>query len=102
MNLTLGEQDRDAIDLIVDRAPQAVAGGRGGGSPAVYAAADPSMARRVAQAQKVLALLQLLPAAEPPADLLNRTLQFVERPERRSSPLRSDVPTLVDSQRPIV
>jgi hypothetical protein len=69
----LQDPDRQAIDLILDRftttgrddAPIAVAG----------APAEP----HVQSVQKILDLLEAMPAAEPAPDLAARTLQLIDR-----------------------
>ena len=63
----------------------------------MYAAADPSLGERVARAQRLLQLLEWLPDAEPPADLVNKTLRLVEQPARKAEPL----PSLLSGQRPV-
>ena len=106
MNLTLREEDRRAVDLLLDRTSRAAAAaaagdGDGGSSRVVYAAADPSLGERVARAQKLLAMLDLLPAADPPEDLVGRTMTQVERAQAPVG-MGARVPNLVASHRPIV
>ncbi len=67
MKVKLTADDRNAIDLLLDHAPAAT-GQRG----QAYAPTVPG--NNVRAVEKVLHLLQALPAPEPSADLLNRTL----------------------------
>ena len=71
MNVTLREEDALALDLLLDRSRVASADGPG------FALASAGGAR-VRSAEKVLGLLQWLPEAEPPQDLVARTLRFVD------------------------
>lgn len=97
MNITLREEDRQAVDLLLNQGAQAATGGKGA---SVYATADPSLGRRVAQAQKLLHLLDLLPAPEPSVDLAARTMRFVQEARASNAPVRSPLPILLGSQRP--
>ena len=71
-----------AIDLLLDRS--AVAAGKAPGA-SIYAAADGRIRECVAQVEKVLGVLENMPAADPPRDLVKRTLRFVEQPSARES-----------------
>jgi len=72
MNAMLNQQDAAALDLILDHSPTA-----SGHAAPVFAPSDGAGRERVQYAQKVLSLLHLLPAADPPRDLLSRTLRHV-------------------------
>lgn len=73
MTPTLREEDRRALDLLLDRGPAASAQADGG---ALYAGPAGQVSQeRVRSAEKVLHLLDLLPDAEPPQDLVARTLR---------------------------
>ena len=72
MNAKLREEDRRAVDLLLDRGMAAA-----GKSKPVFAVNGGSQ-ERVVGVQQVLQLLDAMPAAEPPADLVDRTLEFVE------------------------
>ena len=74
MNMTLRNADARAVDLILDRAVTA----QGSGGATLFAG-DPGVSgEQVAAVEKVLKLLDAMPAAEPPADLLRRTLDRVD------------------------
>lgn len=76
MKLTLGQDDRQAVDLLLDRT--AGIGGNGNGR-SVYASAGSAMGERIAGAQRLLKLLELMPQIEPPQDLVSRTLRHIDR-----------------------
>jgi len=71
MKKQLRDDDAAALDLILDRSRAAGHGPR-------FAGVAPGQ-ERLRVAEKVLGLLQLLPDAEPPHDLVDRTLQLVEQ-----------------------
>ena len=76
MQLQLGEEDRRAVDLLLDQGLTAEAMGS---ARAGYAAPSADPARlRLRSVSDLLGMLSLLPAAEPPPDLVARTLRFVE------------------------
>lgn len=94
MSATLSHEDRQAVDLLLDRSATA-----GTGAP-VFASAAPGMGERVARVQKLLHLLDAMPQVEPPKDLVGRTLRFIDEAEQQ--PLGRQMPNLIDSQRPVV
>ena len=77
MNLLLKEEDRRAVDLLLDGS-LAMSDSSVGIANRVQLAADPSLGQRVAGAQKVLSLLDLLSHEEPPADLVQSTMHFID------------------------
>jgi len=110
MELTLREEDRRAVDLILDRAASIGSQGNAYGSemggqmgPQVgFAVGDPALGERVARTYKLVHLLEALPPIEPPSDLLDRTLRFVENASANQAPETAHIPELLDTQRPIV
>jgi hypothetical protein len=78
----LQAQDMKAIDLVLDKAKQT--------SAASFAEPDESVRSRVEPVQKVLNLLSLWPAEEPPADLVARTLARIagDVPSQNVSPIK--------------
>ena len=78
MKTKLKDEDRRALDLLLDRGPTAA-----GRSAPVFAAADAGVRERLPRVQKVLHLLDALPAGEPPKDLVAKTMQYIENPMRR-------------------
>ncbi len=84
MSVTMRDEDRRAIDLLLDRSPATAGGGNGmdgdGMSAAVYTThADPTSQDAIEGVERLLGLLSLLPAEEPPADLVERTLARCEQ-----------------------
>ena len=72
MKLKLTNEDRNAIDLMLDQAAAVVKNPARG-----YAAA--AGAEHLKAVETVLHLLQALPASEPPADLVSRTLAHISQ-----------------------
>ena len=71
MSSNLNNDDRRALDLLLDRTSAVSSSGAAGyASPGV----DPA---RVAGAERVLKLLSLLPAEEPSPNLLEQTLRRI-------------------------
>jgi hypothetical protein len=82
MRVNLTEEDKRAIDLLLDQglSADATSSGRTG-----YAApAIDDIRARLRKASSVLSLLQHLPVAEPPADLVARTMRLIDDPENAS------------------
>ena len=73
MKRKLSEPDRQAVDLILDRF--AAAGREDGVQAAIATPAEP----HVQSVEKILQALAAMPAEEPPADLLSKTLQKIEQ-----------------------
>lgn len=98
MTRRLGDEDRRTIDLLLDGAAKTGAGnGNGNGhshagdtrynvSHHGIAASD-----RVSAAKQVLHLLDALPADEPSADLLTRTMRRIERRSSQRDEIRAGV-----------
>lgn len=80
MQVMIREQDRRAMDLIMDRSPTAASKTEG---KSIYAAADIGIRHRVGKIEKVLGLLDNLAAADPPANMLKRTLRLIEESSGR-------------------
>lgn len=94
MSMTLRSSDARAVDLILDRAAMAA-----GTSGTMLFAGDPGVSsEQVAAAERVLKLLDAMPAGEPPADLLRRTLDRVEAGE---TPLHRTHRETIDASRPV-
>ena len=72
MKLKLTTEDRNAINLLLDEAAAAVKSPSQG-----YVAA--AGAERLQAVRNILRLLQVLPASEPPADLVSRTLARISQ-----------------------
>lgn len=65
------------MDLLLDRSPVAAAKA----APVYVDANGGAGQERVTRVQRVLQLLDAMPAAEPPKDLLARTLKFIDTAE---------------------
>jgi hypothetical protein len=77
MNLLLKEEDRRAVDLLLDGA-LAMSDSASGVASRVQLTADPSLGHRVIGTQKLLKLLDTLPQEEPPADFVGKTMRFID------------------------
>ena len=73
MTKRLSEEDRNAVDLLLDRTLVGADGN--GGSFVSHASAAPQA--RIEAASRVLKVLEAMPAPEPSADLIERTMQRV-------------------------
>jgi hypothetical protein len=98
MSMTLRISDARAVDLILDRA--AVAQGTSG---TMLFAGDPGVSgEQVAAVERVLHLLDALPAGEPPHDLLRRTLSRVESGmPAQPQPHRAQPRDVIEAGRPV-
>ena len=78
MTKRLRDSDRRAVDLLLDRSAGAGNGGDGNGSGGYIAHVQPATEPGIMGVQQVLSLLDLLPADEPPADLVARTMARID------------------------
>jgi hypothetical protein len=91
MTVRLRDEDRRAIDLLLDRAATGSgvhSNGAGNGNShhgASFTAVSGDIQTRLPGIQKVLQVLDMLPAEEPPQDLVGRTLRRVDA-ERANHP----------------
>jgi hypothetical protein len=67
----LSDEDRRAVDLLLDRPD--------GTMKDIPPPSGPISAARVQSVEKILQLIQQMPAHEPPADLAERTLKRVDQ-----------------------
>ena len=84
MKVKLRDEDRRAIDLVLDRSTPSSAKG----SPLIPATQG-NLRERMGPLEKVLCLLDSYTAEEPAPDLVTRTLRYVASQEGRKS--RGDV-----------
>jgi hypothetical protein len=75
MTKRLGESDRRAVDLLLDRTTDA---GNGNGNGGYVAHAQPATEPGIQAVQRVLSLLDVMPADEPAADLIARTMARID------------------------
>ena len=84
----LSDEDGRAVDILLDRTRPAVANGDGnghgdghagsdGGSPA-FPVASGQLTARIDVTSKLLHTIGQMPAAEPPENLIQRTLAYIE------------------------
>jgi len=101
MNMKLREADARAVDLLLDRAASAQGnGGNGGMFTAMVAPSHAGVSNdQVAAVEKVLHLLDAMPAQDPGQDLLSRTLAHIDN--STAAPLRGSNPALIDAGRPV-
>jgi len=79
MTKRLGESDRHAVDLLLDRSMGATNGsGDGTGSGGYVTHAQPGTEPGLQSVQRVLSLLEMMPTDEPPADLMARALARID------------------------
>ena len=71
MAVQLRDEDRRAVDLLLDRPHP--------NSNEIPSASAPVSAANMRSAEKILTLLQQMPAIDPPADLAARTLLRVDQ-----------------------
>ncbi|HWE02651.1 MAG TPA: hypothetical protein VG326_09600 [Tepidisphaeraceae bacterium] len=96
--MKIRDQDRRAIDLLLDRTASATA--PASNAPA-YAATDGQLRQSVACIEKVLSLLELMPAQEPPRLLLNRTLSHIKQESGRDVTIPKNFTDVFGSHRPV-
>jgi hypothetical protein len=77
MKPRLRDEDRLAVDLLLDRAA-AGAGNGNGHSPTGFTPVNGAVRERLAAVENLLRVLDLLPAEEPPVDLAARTMRRLE------------------------
>jgi hypothetical protein len=77
MSVKLGEADRRAVDLVLDK--QLPEKGSLGQSAGQFVKPMQTTPERVNSVEKILALLQELPTIEPSKDLVSKTLNRVDK-----------------------
>jgi hypothetical protein len=99
MSLSLRDEDRRAVDLLLDHAQAAHQGDAN--MPMTFGTSMTEAGvpnDRLIAAEKVLKMLDAMPSTEPAADLLARTLARVER--QTGTPVRGHHP-MIDAGRPV-
>jgi hypothetical protein len=82
----LGDQDRHAVDLLLDRPESSDA------VPGAFLSPGPVEPQRMQSVEKILSLLQELPRIEPPADLARRTIRRIEQAGAAATPPPQQAP----------
>jgi hypothetical protein len=96
MKPALGQDDRRAVDLLLDRTASVAGNGNG---HSVYASTDQAMGARIAGAQRLLKLLELMPQIDPPQDLVSRTLRRIDRAAAHPGAIRPQIAQPIDMHR---
>jgi hypothetical protein len=87
----LRDEDRLAVDLLLDRA--VTSSGGNGQSGTGFTPVNSGATEHVAKVQSLLRVLEMMPAEEPPSDLVAKTIRRVEAESAEdSSALRPPQP----------
>jgi hypothetical protein len=97
----LRNEDRLAVDLLLDRAASSAGNGLDHGQSG-FTPVNGAVQEQVGQVGAVLRVLDMMPAEEPPADLMARTLRRVEAESAQHDPsaLRPPQPMLPQMHMP--
>jgi hypothetical protein len=82
----LGDKDRHAVDLLLDRA-------REPHEPGPLLKPGPIEPQRMQSIEKILSLLDQMPRIQPPADLARRTIRRIEQAGAAATPPPVQQPT---------
>jgi len=82
----LRNEDRLAVDLLLDRAVASSAGNGADHGQSGFTPVNGAVSEQVAHVGAVLRVLDMMPVEEPPADLIARTLRRVEAESARHDP----------------
>ena len=96
MSKNLSARDGQAVDLVLDRVQRVSAEGNFAFTPSNGVAAQSIEATR-----RVLSLLQMLPAQDPPADLAARTMARIDEAVAFPGEAPAPLMTLLNSQQGI-
>ena len=102
MSKQLGDDDALAVDLLLDRSNQ-VSDGNGGSGTGVYVTpVGDAVTKRIGAVESVLRLVAEMPAAEPPADLVARTLDRIGQRANQGMMAPGAAATQGQPQQPII
>src|SRR5437868_10781760 len=79
----LGHDDQCAVDLVMEHR---AAGPANGWAQCFHKNMSAGMRKRIDRVEKLLGLLDLMPAADPPANLVTKTLRRIEQSTGRRIP----------------
>ena len=98
----LRDEDRLAVDLLLDRAVASSGGNGSANGHSSFTSVNGSVPEQLGRVEAVLRVLEMMPAEEPPADLMARTLRRVEAESAQRDPsvLRSPQPIVPDMHMP--
>jgi hypothetical protein len=97
MNMRLADQDRQALDLMLDQG--VTADDRQTGFVATPRTDE--MRERIAAVGQVLSLLGQMPAENPPSDLVAKTMRRIARADAQMDAREITVPPLFTTDRPV-
>jgi hypothetical protein len=92
MTKRLGDDDRSAVDVILDQQAD-------DGNPSGAFVGQANLAQRVDRVQRLLHLLEQMPSLEPPADLVTKTLVRIEQEAYVQPGRMHHVPQALTSER---
>ena len=103
MTRKLNDADRAAVDLMFNRITSTAQDGKGnGGSRDSFVGVSRTVSpSRLQSVEEILNVLEMMPAADPPADLAVRTLQHIARRTASGSMPTAATPTFIDPSQPI-
>ena len=98
----LRDEDRLAVDLLLDRAVASSAGNGSGNGHTRYTQVNGSGPEQLGRVEAVLRVLDMMPAEDPPADLTTRTMRRIEAESAQHDPaaLRPPQPSASGAQMP--
>jgi hypothetical protein len=95
MSITMRDEDRQAVDLVLDRSVSAM------GKGLRYSAVDSRIRERVSHVENVLSIYSNLEAGDPPRDLASRTIRFIEQSAGIDLSAARLEPTLAHNRPPV-
>ena len=98
----LRDEDRLAVDLLLDHAVASSAGNGADRRQSGFTPVNGAVPEQVGHVGAVLRMLDMMPSEEPPADLMIRTLRRIEAESAQDDPsaLRPPQPMLPQMQMP--
>lgn len=82
----LRDEDRIAVDLLLDRAVASSGGNGSGNGHSGYTQVHGSGPEQLGRVEAVLRVLEMMPAEEPPADLMARTMRRIDAESAQQDP----------------
>lgn len=96
MKVKMRDEDRRAVDVLMDRTAAVSAN-----DAVAYAAADSQLWERIRGVEHVLSLLNEMPASDPPAQLVARTLDAVHQASGRDVVSASGHAAMISGNQPM-
>ena len=82
----LRDEDRTAVDLLLDRAVASSGGNGSGNGHTRFTPVNGAAPQQISRVEAVLKVLEMMPAEDPPADLTARTMRRVEAETAKHDP----------------